>query len=277
MYFFAGPPHAVREESSMFFCSAENEKPRVLIAGDLQATNRLSLILHNTGFEAITSHDGLESIRLAHAWRPDVLLSDVRLPQLDGIEAAILISAMISRCAVLLLSAPEDVAHLRRRAQHHGYTFEMVLKPIRPEALLSRLRAMAEDVQWGCQCGAYGLFTSCNFCGEETPVTTGAPFSCFSPLKAAIPLSVTCCNCDGKFSTTFARCYFKPSEFDSVRAEPETPMRTRHPRGKVARREAEMHVHPGADRLHVTPRDPGLIPEIRDGADDREPGMLQVP
>ena len=153
----------------------------------------------------------------------------------------------------------------------------MALKPIRPEALLLRLRAMAEDVQWGCQCGAYGLFTSCNSCGQETPVVTAGAFSRFSPLKAGIPLNVTCRNCDGKFSITLSGCYFKPSDFRSARTAAETPMLTRLPGGRVAGREADIGIDLRVDRLHVTPRDPELIPEIRNRGDDREPGVLQIP
>ena len=56
--------------------------------------------------------DGLEAVRLATAIQPDVIVMDVRLPRLNGIEATRLITARFPKIKVLILSAYDDDSYV---------------------------------------------------------------------------------------------------------------------------------------------------------------------
>ncbi|GAA1103150.1 response regulator transcription factor [Kitasatospora arboriphila] len=85
---------------------------------------------------------GAEAVRLAAELRPDVVLMDVRMPGMDGIEATRLIVAAGGRSRVLVLTTfdLDEYAHAALRAGASGF----LLKDARPEELLAGIRAVAE-------------------------------------------------------------------------------------------------------------------------------------
>ncbi|MFJ6392898.1 response regulator [Streptomyces sp. NPDC091972] len=84
---------------------------------------------------------GAEAIRKAAELRPDVILMDVRMPGMDGIEATQRITASGSRSRVLVLTTfdLDEYAHAALRAGASGF----LLKDARPEELLAGIRAVA--------------------------------------------------------------------------------------------------------------------------------------
>lgn len=116
-------------------------KNRILIADDERTiADTLAAIVGLHGFEARTVYDGRQAVETARAWRPDILLTDVVMPGMDGIEAAIAICRMLPECRVLLLSGVASVGDLSGRVKARGYSFEVLRKPIPPEELLAKLR-----------------------------------------------------------------------------------------------------------------------------------------
>ncbi|MEV4560485.1 response regulator transcription factor [Kitasatospora sp. NPDC049285] len=85
---------------------------------------------------------GAEAVRLADRLRPDVVLMDIRMPGMDGIEATRLIVAAGGRSRVLVLTTfdLDEYAHAALRAGASGF----LLKDARPEELLAGIRAVAE-------------------------------------------------------------------------------------------------------------------------------------
>ncbi|MFI0723527.1 response regulator [Streptomyces sp. NPDC021224] len=84
---------------------------------------------------------GAEAVRLAAELRPDVVLMDVRMPGMDGIEATRRITATGDRSRVLVLTTfdLDEYVHAALRAGASGF----LLKDARPEELLSGIRAVA--------------------------------------------------------------------------------------------------------------------------------------
>ncbi len=128
---------------------AENSKvelrPRVLIADDeetIAETLRLILIQH--GFEAIAVYGGDPAVQRAQDWQPDLFLSDVMMPDMNGIEAAIRITSAVPGCKVILISGKAVTENLLSDARRRGYDFELIFKPVHPTELLQILR-MALD------------------------------------------------------------------------------------------------------------------------------------
>ena len=76
--------------------------------------------------------------------RPDLLISDVVMPQLSGIDLAIRVKEQCPACKVLLFSGQAQTADLLEVARIQGHDFELLAKPIHPADLLARIKD--EDV-----------------------------------------------------------------------------------------------------------------------------------
>ena len=116
---------------------------RVLIADD-QALVRAGLrkILEAGGLKVVDeAEDGLRAVQLTAALRPDVVLMDVRMPILDGIEATRRIVAETPDTRVLVLTTfgLEEVVFGALRAGASGF----ILKEARPEELLEAIAVVA--------------------------------------------------------------------------------------------------------------------------------------
>ncbi|MEU2338491.1 response regulator transcription factor [Streptomyces sp. NPDC006654] len=84
---------------------------------------------------------GTEAVRMAAELRPDVVLMDVRMPGMDGIEATRRITAAGDRSRVLVLTTfdLDEYVHAALRAGASGF----LLKDARPEELIAGIRAVA--------------------------------------------------------------------------------------------------------------------------------------
>ncbi|MEU6379140.1 response regulator transcription factor [Streptomyces sp. NPDC046909] len=84
---------------------------------------------------------GAEAVRMAAELRPDVVLMDIRMPGMDGIEATRRIVAAGGRTRVLILTTfdLDEYAHAGLRAGASGF----LLKDARPEELLAGIHAVA--------------------------------------------------------------------------------------------------------------------------------------
>ncbi len=113
---------------------------RVLIVDDehLIATT-LAQILNASGFEAKALFSGENAVPVASEFRPDVLLTDVIMRGMSGIDVAMQVAQVLPACRVILFSGQASTADLLNRAMAEGYCFEMLAKPIHPRDLLSML------------------------------------------------------------------------------------------------------------------------------------------
>ncbi|AIY15591.1 response regulator [Pimelobacter simplex] len=86
--------------------------------------------------------DGLDAVRLTQEHRPDVVLMDVRMPGVDGIEATrrIVASGSPARVLVLTTFADDDYVAQALRAGASGF----LLKRVAPERLLEAIRTVAQ-------------------------------------------------------------------------------------------------------------------------------------
>jgi YesN/AraC family two-component response regulator len=90
--------------------SGYHERPRVLLVDDERAIREaLGDLLEEVGFDVVgMASDGAEAVELAAELRPAVVLMDLRMPRMDGIEAAQHIKAADPATQVVILSAYED-------------------------------------------------------------------------------------------------------------------------------------------------------------------------
>ena len=98
------------------------------------------MILRSKGFKASTFTDPLEALEKAPIELPDLLITDVKMPEMSGIELAIAIKSLCPRCKVLLLSGFAASLDLLEDARRRGHDFEFLQKPVHPEVLLAAVR-----------------------------------------------------------------------------------------------------------------------------------------
>jgi CheY-like chemotaxis protein len=123
---------------------------RVLVADDDRViANTLSQILRMSGYETETVNSGEDAVAAAAIRCPDVLISDVVMGGISGIEAAARILEMIPACLVILISGQASTANFFANARHAGPEFEILLKPVHPGVLLERIAILANGRRSG--------------------------------------------------------------------------------------------------------------------------------
>ena len=119
-----------------------SHKPKVLVADDERViADTLAIILNQSGFEATAVYSGEKAVETARTLQPDMVISDVIMNDLNGIDAAIKIRTMLPACKILLFSGQAATADLLDRARVQGHEFEILAKPVHPQDLLARLRS----------------------------------------------------------------------------------------------------------------------------------------
>jgi CheY-like chemotaxis protein len=96
--------------------------------------------LNQHGYEASAAYSGNEAVEKARAVQPDLIISDVIMQDMNGIEAAIHIRKFLPACKILLFSGQAATADLLENARAQGHEFEILAKPVHPTDLLNKLR-----------------------------------------------------------------------------------------------------------------------------------------
>ncbi len=115
-------------------------KPLVLVADDEPRIARLvSIALQEEGFSVVTATDGEDALRCAEEYCPDVIVLDIVMPDLDGIEV---IERLRERRAVpvVVLTARGSVADKAERLEFRADDY--IAKPFHPDELAARVRAV---------------------------------------------------------------------------------------------------------------------------------------
>jgi DNA-binding NtrC family response regulator len=121
-------------------------QPHVFVVDDepVIATSLAMILRLNGGFRARPFTQPLEALEAARLDAPDLLISDVVMPELSGIELAIRVRERCPNCKVLLFSGQAATAHLLETAGANGHHFEILLKPVHPADLLTRIRGLTD-------------------------------------------------------------------------------------------------------------------------------------
>ena len=116
------------------------EAPVVLIVDDEKViADTLSIILTHAGFITMTAYDGITALRIANAITPALLISDVVMPGLSGVELAIMLTQSIPDLRILLFSGQASTVDLLEKARRGGHHFTALTKPVHPTDMLKRI------------------------------------------------------------------------------------------------------------------------------------------
>jgi DNA-binding response OmpR family regulator len=127
-------------------------KAKILIVDDEPMLLRLvGYALHKEGYETVIAKQGEEALGKVRAERPDLVILDIMLPDMDGIEVCRRLRAgpETTTLPIMMLSArgqvPDKIMGLRAGAD------EYMTKPIHPEELVARVEALLERTHRLCQ------------------------------------------------------------------------------------------------------------------------------
>jgi CheY-like chemotaxis protein len=120
-----------------------SRKQRVLVVDDERLiAQSLTDILSRAGFDTVFALSGTEAIEIADQICPDVVISDVIMPDLDGVQTAIKIRGLCPDARILLFSGQAATSDILDRARAEGHDFELLPKPIHPSRLLAAVRKL---------------------------------------------------------------------------------------------------------------------------------------
>lgn len=114
-------------------------KARILVVDDDEAlAEMIGIVLRNDGFDPVFCADGAKALEVFQANKPDLVLLDLMLPGIDGIEICRLIRAE-SDVPIVMLTAKSDTSDVVRGLESGADDY--VAKPFKPAELVARVRA----------------------------------------------------------------------------------------------------------------------------------------
>jgi CheY-like chemotaxis protein len=132
----ASPPGEASDTAEI-----QRSRPTVLVVDDEELiVETMGEILEGAGFQVIGVHDAWTALeKIAHR-RPDYVLSDVSMPQMNGVQLAIAIRKMYPSTRIILFSGQAGISDILLDGQRQGFQFELIAKPIHPLDLIKYLK-----------------------------------------------------------------------------------------------------------------------------------------
>jgi DNA-binding NtrC family response regulator len=120
--------------------------PRVFVVDDEHViASTLAAILNMNGFSAEFFTRPLEALAASQSDIPDLLISDVTMPGLSGIDLAVQMRAQHPNCKILLFSGQTATLDLLEDARNQGHDFHLLQKPVHPSDLLAEIGTLAPE------------------------------------------------------------------------------------------------------------------------------------
>lgn len=118
---------------------------RIFVVDDEKViSDTLCAILRLHGFDARAFYDAQSALAACEATPPEIVISDVVMAGMNGIEMAIQIRGRIPSCRILLFSGQSSSQSLLEAAKLGGYVFDFLMKPVHPADLLAKLKTSAD-------------------------------------------------------------------------------------------------------------------------------------
>ena len=123
---------------------------KILIIEDEKDIRQLVIYtLQYAGYQVVAGVNGEEAVALARQERPDLILMDVRMPRMDGYQAAHLIKndELTQHIPIVFLSAKGQESEVE-----HGFEVgaeDYLIKPFNPTELIDRIRSVVDEIGEG--------------------------------------------------------------------------------------------------------------------------------
>jgi DNA-binding response OmpR family regulator len=127
-------------------------KKLILLADDSPLIHRHTVpLLEEDGYEVMSAYDGAQAIELARSHAPDLVITDIEMPKLDGygVCKALKQDAATAHVPVMICSSLGEAADLERGFDAGADDY--LVKPVVPEELSTRVRALAQGTAPGAR------------------------------------------------------------------------------------------------------------------------------
>ncbi len=131
-------PHEISSADTQ--ASKDVYRPVVMIVDDESSiADTLAEILSRNGYTCVSAYDADSAIEIALLKPPEMLITDVVLPGMNGVDLAIHIRRIFPDCKIILFSGQASTADLLAAAGREGHQFVLISKPVHPTDLLARI------------------------------------------------------------------------------------------------------------------------------------------
>lgn len=125
-----------------------NFRPLVLIVDDeCVIADTLSAILTQSGFACMVAYNAENALDIARVIPPQLLITDVAMPGMNGIDLAVRVRALVPDCKVLLFSGQTSTAELLADPKYSVHKFVLINKPMHPRELLAHISGLGADLE----------------------------------------------------------------------------------------------------------------------------------
>ena len=115
---------------------------RIFVVDDEKCiADTLAVILGNSGYDATAFYDAQSALAEVECCCPQLVISDVMMPGMNGIDMVVLIKERHPECKILLFSGNAATSDMLETVRGRGYDFELLAMPIHPKDLLARIES----------------------------------------------------------------------------------------------------------------------------------------
>ena len=123
-------------------------RPLVLVVDDETViADTLSMILSQSGYSCITAYDAESALGVVRDTPPQLLITDVVMPGLNGIDLGVEVRRLVPDCKVLLFSGQAATVDLLGNPRYAAHNFVLLSKPVHPRELLSHISDFGPELQ----------------------------------------------------------------------------------------------------------------------------------
>jgi len=115
----------------------------VLVEDDPTFRGILAVLFRAAGWEVVVAPDGRVGLQIAERWAPDVVVTDLRMPGMSGIQLAEKLAAASGGPVAPVVAITSDTSKLRDAAKKSGLFADVLSKPLAPDVLLDTVRNAA--------------------------------------------------------------------------------------------------------------------------------------
>ena len=146
----ANAPMLLRPQEEPSRIAARTARPTALVVDDEHIiAETIAQILEMSGFDAIPLFSGESALEQVKVRCPDMVITDVIMPTLNGIETAKQLIKLCPAAKVILLSGQAATAEMLAEARAEGFHFDLLAKPLHPDELMSALRRIGYEPRGG--------------------------------------------------------------------------------------------------------------------------------
>jgi DNA-binding NtrC family response regulator len=105
----------------------------------------LAVILRHSGYEASAFYNAQSALEQLESCSPELIISDVVMPGMSGLDMAVLMRDRHPACKVLLFSGQPATLDILQMVGQRGHEFELIEKPMHPTDLLAKVASVCPE------------------------------------------------------------------------------------------------------------------------------------